>query len=219
MPTRAIDSGLRGLYAVTPDGLAADLLLERARAALAGGVRLLQYRDKSSSATQRRDVALALRDACHATGARLIVNDDVALAVEAGADGVHLGRDDLAGATLAQVRARLPAGAIIGVSCYADLDRAATAVAAGADYIAFGSAFPSRTKPNAVPLPPTTLAAARARFDVPIVVIGGIRVDNATTLIEAGADMLAVVSDLFDAADITARARAYLPLFTARNPA
>jgi thiamine-phosphate pyrophosphorylase len=150
---------------------------------------------------------------CHASGAKLIINDDVWLAVEIGADGAHLGRDDAPGGSLAAARDALGSKRILGVSCYDDLARGEEAAAAGADYLAFGSMFPSRTKPAATRAPIELLGEARRRFGLPVAAIGGITLDNAPELIAAGADMLAVVSDLFDAMDIKARAEAYQELF------
>ena len=201
---------LRGLYAVTPEDYLMPRLSALVGAALAGGVRLVQYRNKSAPAPLRRAQAADLLRLCRASEARLIVNDDLALALEIGADGVHLGRAD---GDLAAARAALGPQKILGVSCYADLERAAAAAAAGADYLAFGSIYASATKPHAPRAQLALLGAARRRFAQPIAAIGGIALDNAAPTITAGADLLAVVSDLFDAADITAQARNYSQLF------
>lgn len=192
---------LRGLYAVTPES--ADFL-DRLRLALEGGAALVQYRRK------RRDAAAAKQalELARGHGVPLIVNDDVELALEIGADGAHLGRDD---GDLAAARKRL-AGRILGASCYDDLERARAAVKAGADYVAFGSVFASTTKPTALRAPLSLFARARD-LGVPLCAIGGIRLDNARQAIDAGADLLAVVSDLFDARDVRLRARQYGRLF------
>jgi thiamine-phosphate pyrophosphorylase len=145
---------------------------------------------------------------CREYAVPFIVNDDVALALECGADGVHLGRDDGA---LSAARAALR-GKLLGASCYDSLPAARAAVAAGADYIAFGSVFPSPTKPAAVRAPLTLFSEARS-LGVPLVAIGGITLQNAPQLLAAGADSLAVISDLFEAPDIRERARAYAMLF------
>jgi thiamine-phosphate pyrophosphorylase len=150
---------------------------------------------------------------CRAAGAKLIINDDVWLAVEIGADGAHLGRDDAPGGSLAAARDALGPKRILGVSCYNEIALAEEAAAAGADYVAFGSMFPSRTKPGAVHAPLDLLGEAKRRVGLPVAAIGGITLDNAQQVIAAGADMLAVVSDLFDAMDIKARAEAYQQLF------
>jgi len=201
---------LRGLYAVTPDLLSTSSLLKAVVSALQGGARLVQYRSKAGSTELRIEQAKALRALCHQHGALLIVNDSVEVAVCSSADGVHVGRDD---AAPAEARAALGAGKVIGVSCYNQLDFARAAVAGGADYVAFGSFFPSRVKPDA-PRPPLDLIArARAALRVPIVAIGGIKRDNAKAVIDAGAHMIALIDGLFSAPDIRLAARELQELF------
>jgi len=200
---------LRGLYAIS-DGPRDDLL-EACTAALEGGARILQYRDKTRDASRRLDEARALQSLCARFGVPLIVNDDVELAAAVGATGVHLGEDD---GDLASARARLGANAIIGVSCYDSLDRARHFAAAGADYFAFGAFFPSPTKPHARRATLELLREARA-LGKPLVAIGGIGVDNAASLIAAGADSVAVISALFGAKDVRAAAREFASLFDA----
>lgn len=203
-PSRLADK--RGLYAVTPEGLVGASLLESAGRALSGGAVSLQYRAKSRA---QRESAAGLVALCRRHGALLIVNDDPELAAEIDADGVHLGRNDVA---VAQARRLVGKDRIIGVSCYNDLARAEDLATRGADYLAFGSMYPSPTKPDAVRCRPEILTAAR-RLGKPVVAIGGITLARAPELIDAGADMLAVISDLFDAPDIEARAAAYSRLF------
>lgn len=203
---------LRGLYAVTPDEEQTPRLLSMVAAALEGGVRLVQYRNKHAAPPLRRSQAVALLRLCHDSGARLIINDDLALALELDADGAHLGRDDTPGGIVA-ARAALGPEKILGISCYADLALAAAAASAGADYLAFGSLFASATKPGAMRAPLALLGEARRRYALPIAAIGGITLDNASSVIDAGADMLAVISDLFDSTGITARAREYQQFF------
>jgi len=200
---------LRGLYAVTPDGGDTEALLARAGDCLAGGAALLQYRAKNAAPDVALVQARALARACRSSGAIFIVNDSVDLALAAGADGVHLGRDDV---DARSARARFPAG-IIGVSCYDDPERARAAAAAGADYVAIGSVSASATKPGAPRAPLDRIAAARAASGLPVAAIGGITLENAPRVVAAGADMLAVVSALFDAADVRAQARAFARLF------
>lgn len=202
---------LRGLYAVTPDDPLSQRLSALVGVALAGGVRLLQYRNKQAPAPLRRTQAVDLLRLCRASDAQLIINDDLELALEIGADGVHLGLED---GDIAAARAALGPQKILGVSCYADLDLAARGVAAGVDYLAFGSMYASTTKPDTTRTPLSVLTEARRRFTLPIVAIGGITLSNAPQTISAGADLLAVVSDLFAAADIAAQARKYALLFT-----
>jgi thiamine-phosphate pyrophosphorylase len=196
-----------GLYAIT-DGPRDDLLAV-ARAALKGGAALLQYRDKTHDAARRSREVGALKRICEAFDVPLIVNDDVALAHACGAAGVHLGEDDKG---IAEARAVLGPGAIIGVSCYDSLQRARDAAAAGADYLAFGAFFPSSTKPGARHATPGMLRDAR-ELRLPLVAIGGVTPDNGGSLIAAGADYLAVVSGVFGARDIRATARRYAKLF------
>jgi thiamine-phosphate pyrophosphorylase len=203
---------LRGLYAITPDGLSRDQLIARVESALNGGARLLQYRSKDGDAQQRAEVARSLGALCRGHGAAFIVNDDVELALAVGADGVHLGRED---GDLAAARARLQ-GKLLGASCYDRIDLARVATAAGADYVAFGSVYPSPTKPSAVSAPLDLFAQARP-LGIPLCAIGGITVENAPALIGAGADMVAVISDVFDARDVAARARAYARLFDSES--
>lgn len=198
----------RGLYAIT-DGPRPDLLAA-VKAALRGGVALLQYRDKTADAARRAFEARALRELCARFEIPFIVNDDVELALAAGADGVHLGEDD---GDIAAARARLGAGAIIGVSCYDSPARARHLAAAGADYLAFGAFFPSPTKPNARRATPEMLREAKP-LGLPLVAIGGVTPDNARPLIDAGADFLAVISGIFAQADPEAAARRYAAMYT-----
>lgn len=195
---------LSGLYAITPEMADTRALLEKVQAAIAGGAALVQYRAKSLPGALRAEQATQLVALCHARGAALIVNDDVALAEAVGADGVHLGRDD---GDARAARARLP-HAILGISCYADPAHAEAAAALGADYVGIGSVFASPTKPAAVRASLECLAQARRRGGVPVAAIGGITASNAGEAIDAGADMIAVLSALFDAPDIAAAARA-----------
>src|SRR5258706_4310639 len=202
---------IRGLYAIADtlylDETQLTLAVEQA---LRGGARVIKYRDKSHSPGERMRHAAALRSACAAHRACFIVNNDIELARGAGADGVHLGRRD---AAIEVARDLLGADALIGVSCYNDTARAEKVVAAGASYVAFGSFFPSRTKPDAVHAEPTVLRAARTRVSVPLVAIGGITPENGAALIAAGADALAAISGVFDQPDIESAARRYASLF------
>lgn len=204
---------LRGLYAVTPDDNLLPRLSALVSATLQGGVKIVQYRNKTAPQPLRRSQAAELVRICRAEGAKLIVNDDLALALEIGADGVHLGRDD---GDLRAARRLLGPDRILGVSCYNEMSRAEAAVAAGADYIAFGAVFSSRTKPAAIEAPLSLISEAKARFGsqgVAIAAIGGITLNNAPQVIAAGADLVAVITDLFDAMDISSRSEAYQQLF------
>ena len=197
---------MRGLYAITPDMTDTAALLAKVEQALKAGVALLQYRNKIISKDKRLLQARELAPLARGYGVPFIVNDDVEIAASVAANGVHLGKED---ADLATARAKLP-GKILGASCYADLEAAKAAIRAGANYVAFGSVFPSPTKPGAVRAP---LSLFQSKLGVPLCAIGGITLGNAPQLIAAGADLLAVITDLFDAPDIRARARAYGKLF------
>ena len=208
---------VRGLYAITPDINDTSWLVSQCALALRGGARILQYRHKTATAGLAREQASALRALTHSHGARLIINDDMALAMDVAADGVHLGRDDTAAGSIDNLRRKAKsaiADFIVGVSCYDQLSRADDAVAAGADYIAFGSFFPSSTKPHAAKADIALLREARQRFSLPIVVIGGITLANGAPLIAAGADAIATITALFDAADVAAQAKLFSSLFS-----
>jgi thiamine-phosphate pyrophosphorylase len=201
---------LRGLYAITDNRLTpATALLESVEQALRGGVRILQYRDKYSSADTRKQQAQDLLQLCHDYDALLIINDDVRLTANCGADGVHLGQDDEA---LSQARDYLGNRTIIGASCYNRIELAERACAQGADYLAFGRFFPSSTKPDAIQAELDILSRARA-LGLPLCAIGGISQDNAARVIEAGADMIAVVEGVFAQPDICKASTALSSLF------
>lgn len=204
---------LAGVYALTPDDNLLPRLSALVESALQGGVKWVQYRNKIAPTALRRAEATELLRLCKAHGAKLIVNDDVWLAVEIGADGAHLGRDDLPGGSLQTARNALGPHRILGVSCYDDLARAEVAVDAGADYIAFGSMFPSVTKPQATRASLDIVSEAKRRFRVPVCAIGGITTQNAAQVLDAGADMIAVLTDLFDAMDIRKQAEKFQRLF------
>ena len=204
-------SSLQGLYVLTDaDLIPAAALIHQVEQAILGGARIVQYRDKHSDPKTRLQQASSLQQLCQQHGACFIVNDDVELAETVAAHGVHLGKDDN---SAEQARAQLGEDVIIGVSCYNDLARAQAAVDSGADYIAFGSFFASNIKPNAIRADLTLLQQARQRFDIPIAAIGGITTDNAPALIAAGADMLAVISAVFDQPDVQAAANHLARLF------
>lgn len=207
---------LAGLYVLTaelpgpPEGL-----LARVEAVLRGGAAIIQYRNKTGSAEQRLQEAGAIAALCRSQGALCIINDDPELAAAVGADGVHLGREDT---DLAQARAILGNQALIGVSCYDSLALAQQAAAAGADYIAFGSIYPSATKPAAVRAPLSLLRAAKQQLQLPVVAIGGIDAANASAVIAAGADAVAVIRSVFLADDPGREAQRIAALFAGRNP-
>jgi thiamine-phosphate pyrophosphorylase len=184
---------LRGLYAVTPDEDETVRLCAMVGAAIEGGATAIQYRNKSAVDALRREHAQALAKTCRQRGALFIVNDDPMLARDVDADGVHIGEDD---AAIAQARECVKDGRIVGVSCYDDLSLARAAARAGADYVAFGSFFPSRVKPDARRADVALVVAAKS-LGVPVVGIGGITSQNASMLVDAGIDAVAVISDVF----------------------
>jgi thiamine-phosphate pyrophosphorylase len=204
---------LRGLYAVTDSQLLAGKLLPYVEAALKGGARLLQYRDKFTDEARRLREAEALRELCNRYGAALIINDDAELAARLGV-GLHLGQND---GSLSVARALLGRQAIIGGTCHAQLELAEAAAKEGVSYVAFGRFFNSNTKPGAPTAGLDLLDEAKSRINLPIVAIGGVTLDNAASLIERGASMVAVVHDLFavaSAAEVEQRARAFSQLFS-----
>ena len=206
---------LRGLYAITPEASDGKRLLAAVEAALAGGCRIVQFRDKESAMPERVARARALRELTRRFGSTLLINDDLALARLIDADGVHLGRDD---GSLTTARAILGPEKILGTSCYADLTTAVRACAAGADYVAFGAVYPSPTKPHAPPVAVDLFFRANTTLTASTCAIGGITLANAQPLIDAGTDMLAVITDLFSAPDIAARAAQYQRLFERATP-
>lgn len=200
---------LHGLYAITPQTADTESLVARTRLCLDGGARLVQYRAKMLDPALALEQARRLAAQCRAAGALFIVNDSVALALATGADGVHLGRDD---ADPRHARSILPR-AVIGVSCYAEPERARAAAAAGADYVAIGSMFPSSTKRSAARAPVEAIRLARQAGGLPVAAIGGISPSNAAGIVQAGADMVAVISALYDAPDVRGAAHLISRLF------
>lgn len=201
---------LYGVYALTPDEPDTRRLMQQVAAALAGGVRILQYRNKIAGPALQLAQAQALRELTASAGAMLIINDDPELALETGADGVHLGAEDGA---VGAARVLLGPERLIGVSCYNRAPLARQAAAEGADYVAFGAFYPSAIKPGAVRAEPQVLRQARAELALPIVAIGGITAQNGGVLLEAGADALAVITALWQAPDIERAARELTTLF------
>ena len=197
-----------GVYLITPNEVDTSRLVDRVQPLLAH-VALLQYRNKAATAATRRTQVTALLPRCRDAGVALIVNDDWQLAAELGAAGAHLGEAD---GELAAARAACGDDAILGASCYDDIDRARAAASAGADYLAFGAFFPSTTKPHARRATSSLLRDAR-QLGLPLVAIGGITPDNGASLVAAGADLIAVISGVFDAPDPLAAARAYRACF------
>ena len=204
-----------GLYAITDSILLpGDTVLSAVEKAIRGGAKLVQYRDKTNSATERDRLANELQRLCRAARVPLIINDSPPLAFTSQASGVHLGLSD---SGIEEARARLGQDALIGATCHDNLELARTSVAAGADYVAFGRFFQSATKPGAPPAGVSVLTEASS-LGVPVVAIGGITLENGAQLIKAGADFLAVVGGLFEADDIEQQARCFTELFHRHHP-
>ena len=199
-----------GLYAITPDEQRTDVLVRKAGRALRGGASVVQYRNKTAGPELRLEQGRALAALCRDAGVVFIVNDDLELALELDADGVHLGGDD---GDLAEARRRLGQDRLLGASCYNRIELAQAAAQAGVDYLAFGSVFRSGTKPGAVRAPLTLFAEARRSFALPLVAIGGITLQNAPQVFAAGADAVAVISAVFDTVDIAASAAGFARLY------
>jgi thiamine-phosphate pyrophosphorylase len=224
--------GIEGVYAITPDHLDSALLINLTRAMLEAGVRNIQYRRKLTPLEPQLVEARQLQALVAPYGASLIINDNLALALEVGAAGVHWGRDDVGAPSVASLAhdintarakaagAGLPEPFVVGISCYDDYARAEMAARAGANYVAFGSMFPSSTKPSATIAPVALITRAKQNLGIPVVAIGGITRDNATALVEAGVDAVAVISDLFSATDnwqIAERVKEFEYLFSAHS--
>ncbi len=199
---------ISGLYAITQtEHKSCELIVSEVEAALKGGAVVLQYRDKQPLDADH--LASQLLKLCQQYRVPLLINDDVDLAERIGADGVHIGRDD---GSIKRARQRLGEQAIIGVSCYDSVEHAQQAQDQGATYVAFGRFFPSSSKPLALPASLETLRLAKQILTIPIVAIGGILPENGSLLLEAGADLLAVIGGLFDDQPEQA-ARTYKALF------
>jgi len=205
---------LTGLYAITPDLADTAALLRMVEAALAGGAQALQYRNKVADAALRLEQARGLARLCKTYRVPLIVNDHLDLALEVDAEGLHIGAED---GSIAEARSRLGPGKILGVTCYRRIENALEAARMGADHVAFGGFFPSRTKGGTGGAPMSILGEAKRLTGLPIVAIGGITVENAPQLIAAGADSVAVISAVFGAPDVTAAARRFSALFSASD--
>lgn len=191
---------LRGLYAITDENLIAENHFDQAiESALQGGARIIQYRDKSSDQQKRLRQADTLNSLCRQYQALCIINDDIELARTVNADGVHLGKDD---ALISQARQTLGKDAIIGISCYNDINLAIAAEKSTADYVAFGAMFSSSTKPKATNADITLISEAKQKLSIPVCAIGGITEKNIQQLIRHDVDMTAIINSLFSASNI-----------------
>lgn len=202
---------ISGLYAVTPDEPDTDLLLDKVKAALEGGINVLQYRNKTANHKLQTQQARAILPLCKQYQVPFIINDSIKLCLTLDADGVHLGGDD---GNLKEARARLGANKILGASCYNRFELAVNAQLAGADYVAFGACFASSTKPNAPEASLDLFKLAKSQLSIPAVAIGGITLENAALVITAGASAIAVINAVFNATDIKSTTQQFTKLFT-----
>lgn len=205
---------INGLYAITPDEADTDLLVAKVEAALQGGISILQYRNKQANHKLQTQQARAILPLCRQYQVPLIINDSVKLCLTLDADGVHIGADD---GNIAEVRARIGADKMLGASCYNRFDLALSAQQAGATYVAFGACFASSTKPHAPVADLDLFKQAKAQLHIPAVAIGGITLTNAPSVIQAGADSIAVINAIFNADDVKLTTQQFAHLFKELN--
>lgn len=203
-------NNLQGLYVITDPDLCSSDIINNVEQAILGGAQVIQYRNKAGNKLQQRAEALALQSLCSQHERVFIINDDISLALEINADGVHLGQTD---SNILEARKRLGDKKIIGITCHNDINAAIAAQTKTANYVAFGRFYPSLTKPSAPPADIDILQQAKSQLQIPIVAIGGISVENAPTLINAGADMLAVIHAVFGQSNILKAAADFKKLF------
>jgi len=203
---------LHGLYVITDPILCGKDLINKVEQAILGGAQVIQYRNKTNNITpsQQLSEAIALQSLCMQYDRTFIINDDIALALQSNADGVHLGQTD---GDITSARERLGDKKIIGITCHNNLTAALKAQLQSADYVAFGRFYPSQTKPTAPPADINVLQHAKSQLQIPIVAIGGISVENAPALLNAGADMLAVIHAVFAQDNIQQAAAEFKKLF------
>lgn len=201
---------ITGLYAITPDLADTVKLCGLVEACLKGGASLVQYRNKTASTSLREVQAHALLTLCRQYAVPLIINDFPELCLMLDADGVHVGAED---GNLAHIRAQLGVNKLLGVSCYNRFELAEEARNNNADYVAFGACFDSATKPAAVKAPLSLITRSRREIGLPVVAIGGITTENAASVIQSGADSIAVIGALFSAEDVTKTAHQISQLF------
>ncbi|MBO1926115.1 thiamine phosphate synthase [Thiomicrorhabdus sp. 6S2-11] len=202
---------IQGLYAITDPALCPnDTLIDKVNQAIDGGAKIIQYRDKTQPFAVQKAMAHKLAKLCKQHNVLFIVNDSIELAQYSQADGIHLGKDDTA---IQAARVALGEQAIIGISCYNSLERAQQMQNLGADYVAFGRFFPSKTKQNAPQAEIKTLQLAKQKLKIPLVAIGGINTDNAQQLLDSGADSIAVIQGIFAQANIQKSAHSLSNLF------
>jgi len=201
---------IKGLYAITPDSADLNTLIQKTQWAIEGGAFMVQYRSKILNRDVKMQQCAAILRLCREYEIPCIVNDDVDMCRILEADGVHLGEKD---DNIAEVRHILGENAIIGSSCYDQLDRAKSAQKEGASYVAFGAMFPTSTKPNAPRATLALLKEAKREIQIPIVAIGGITVNNAHDVIKTGIDAIAVITSLYEAKIIKETAETFAKMF------
>jgi len=199
-----------GLYAITKDEKNDKKLISQVEAVLMGGAHVIQYRDKIRTPAQQHAIALALKNLCAQYQTVFIINDHIELALAVQAHGVHLGLKDH---SIAAARTKLGANAVIGISCYNSLQRAAAAHQQGADYIALGRFFDSYNKPDAALASPALLTIANQKYNLPIVAIGGITPENGASLLASGAHLLAAIDSIFGSGDPQHNTKKFIGLF------
>ena len=206
-PSTVLPKG--GLYLITPDDSDSERFLQRVLPVLTPDIAVLQYRNKLVNADQMHEQAKVLFRHCRHLDIVFIINDNIALAHEIGVDGVHLGEHD---GDLKTARHLLGPNSIIGVSCYNSLALAEKAAFDGANYIAFGAVYSSTTKPQACKAG-LELFSQAAPLNLPMVAIGGITPDNAAQTLAAGANFIAVIGAVFDAADPASEVQSFISRF------
>lgn len=200
---------LTGLYAITDPGLMGADLINKAEQAIIGGINILQYRNKTAPTEQQEQEARALASLCKKYHVTFIINDNVELAINVNADGVHLGQKDT---QLQQARKLLGENKIIGVTCNNQIELAQVAQVQGADYVAFGRFFNSLSKPSAPQAELSLLNEAKKLIHIPIVAIGGITEEFVPFLLKEGVDMLAVIHGIFGQEDVLHATRQFVDI-------
>ena len=201
---------IKGLYVITPDMADLNTLIHKTKLAIEGGAFMVQYRSKIRDRDVKMHQCAAILRLCREKGVPCIVNDDVDMCRILNADGVHLGEKD---DKIEDVRSILGDDAIIGSSCYNQLERAKQAQKKGANYVAFGAMFPTPSKPDAPRATLALLREAKSEIQIPIVAIGGITVNNAHDVIKTGIDAIAVINSLYEAKSIKETAETFLKMF------
>ena len=201
---------IKGLYAITPDMADLNTLIQKTQLAIEGGAFMVQYRSKIHNRDVKMQQCAAILRLCREYEIPCIVNDDVDMCRVLKADGVHLGEKD---DRIAEVRRILGEDAIIGSSCYDQLNRAKLAQKEGASYVAFGAMFETSTKPNAPRATLELLREAKSQIQIPIVAIGGITMNNAHDVIKTGIDAIAVINSLYESNSIKETAETLSSMF------